>query len=69
MEIRNVVEAVSERVRKKQFKEANALLMEALAEASASRDGSAEEIVLSELVELSCLTEPPNLDKAKELSA
>lgn len=69
MDIRDLVETVSERIRKEQFKEATALLMEALAAASASGDSSAEEIVLSELVELSCFTEPPNLNKAEEFSA
>jgi hypothetical protein len=68
MDIRNVVETVSERIRKKQFTEATALLMETLAAASASGDSSAEEIVLSELVELSCFMEPPNLNKAAEFS-
>ena len=44
------------------------MLLEALSEAYAKRNTQTEELLLAELIELSCLAEPPNLSEAEEFA-
>jgi hypothetical protein len=66
VDAKKVIEAVSKLVREKHFAEAKRLLLEALG--GASGDPQTEELLLVELIELDCLTEPPNLQEAEEFA-
>jgi hypothetical protein len=66
MDIRKLDETVSVLVKEKQFAQAEALLLEARREAAEKADPDDLDFVLSELVGLCSLMEPPNISRAEE---
>lgn len=68
METRTMLRLVSECVTEKKFADAEALLTRAKAQAVADHDLNAERLILSELIELYCVMNPPDTTKAERIS-
>jgi len=68
MDTRAFVELVSNLIEEKNFERAEDLLLEARSKATAQGDAQGLKLVLSELVELYCLIEPPRLDQAESFA-
>ena len=68
MHFRTVLEHVSEIIRKKDFEQAEEVLLEARTRAVVEGDIQTRALILSELVELYCIMDPPQLAKAEALS-
>lgn len=63
-----LLEQVSVLVANKKFEQAEKLLLQARSKAATDDDAEMTQFVLSELVELYCVMEPPNLAKAETFS-
>lgn len=68
MDIRQLEKAVNALIQRRQFSEAETLLLEARRQAVEQADLDALEFVLSELTELCCVMEPPDIIRAAEFS-
>lgn len=66
LDIRELDKTVSALIQRKQFAEAEALLVEARREAVEDVDLDTVDYVLSELTELCCVMEPPDITRAAE---
>jgi hypothetical protein len=67
-EIRTTLQLASRHVQERRFSEAEGLLSQARAQAKAEHDLSTELLVVSELVELYCVQDPPDTSRAEQLS-
>jgi hypothetical protein len=68
MDFKTVLEQVSEIIRKKHFNQAEEVLLEANNRAVVEGDVQTRMLILSELVELYCIMDTPQLAKAEALS-
>jgi hypothetical protein len=68
MDSRELAELVSKLIVERKFQRAEELLLEAQTRADAEGDAQGKQFVLSELIELYCLSEPPLWTKAEALS-
>lgn len=68
MDFRTILAGVSEAIRQKNFEHAEEVLLEANSRAVAEGDIQTRALILSELVELYCIMDMPQLAKAEALS-
>lgn len=68
LDVRDLIERASNLIRDKDFGSAEALLTEARQRATSVGDPQAQGLILSELIELYCLTEPARLREAERLA-